>query len=123
MKGDNKLKKFVEEHKLACAIVGGTVAFIAGAGLTYLGFRSITNVSVKDLKWLVGKDKNVDTLFDVARHLEKGTREVLIETYPAAPTVAEYFGEYAPKLVENSHNGIQLDDLVVNSMYAIAKKA
>lgn len=113
---DNKLKKF--------AVVGVAVCLgvAAGVGLTYLDFRNSTDLSMKDVKFLIGKDKDADTLLDVAKRLMDGDRAVLLEGYNNVPTVAAFFGDTAERIVNNSPYGVQLDDLVVNSIYTIAKK-
>ena len=113
---NNKLKKF--------AIAGGAIClgFVAGVGLTHLGFRNLTDINMKDMKFLIGKDKDTDTLLYVAKHLMDADRAVLIETYGNVPTVAAFFGDMAEQVVANNTYGVQLDDLVVNSIYTIAKK-
>lgn len=123
MKEDNKnkLKQFVKKHELAFAIAGGAVIFVAGAGLMYLGFRGITDIKMKDLKRIAGKNKNVDSLLEICDAIGKGTAGHTIETLTAPVTVAEFFGEHAECFIDGSR--YQLDDTVATIIYSIAKKA
>ena len=120
-KNINKLKNFVKDHETAFAIAGIVVAAAAGAGLMYLGFRSTTKISVKDLKRLVGKDKNVESLIEICAAIQKGTAGHSIETLTMPVTIAEFFGEHAECFIDGSP--YQLDDIVANVIYNIAKKA
>ena len=116
-----KLKNFAEKHELAIAIAGGAVICVASAGLMYLGYRSVTNISMKDLKRIAGKDKNVGSLIAISDCLKRGTAGHTIARSTVPVTIAEYFGDYAEEFMKGSK--YQSDDIIVDIIYNIAKKA
>lgn len=107
---ENKLKKFVKEHELAFTIAGGAVIFIAGAGLMYRGYRYSSIAKEAATNWLT-----------VIEACQKGTRDTAISNLVEGVTVAEYFGKAADSFMAGST--VQPDDIVVNVIYNIAKKA
>lgn len=120
-KKESKLKKFVEKHEDALAIAGCAVGIAVGVGLIVYGCRMPTTINTKSLEKLAAKDKNVAKLLEICNAVDAGTAGTTIETLTKAVTVAEFFGEHAECFIDGSN--YKLDDIVVNVIYNIAKKA
>lgn len=120
MKEDNKLKKFVKKHELAFAIAGGAVILIAGVGIGYGICRNSPSTINREFDQLVTRNKALERWVSIIEKCQKGTRSTSICNYDGM-TVADCFGKHTAEFIAGSN--IQPDDLVVNVIYNIAKKA
>lgn len=116
---DNKLKKFGKKHELAFAIAGGAVILIAGVGIGYYVCRKSPSTINREFDRLVTR-KVLERWLSVIEKCQEGTRSTSICNYDGM-TVADCFGKHAVEFIADSE--IQPDDLVVNIIYNIAKKA